>query len=103
TSEGRRVADRAFPVSSKGYAQLLSWARAHGQIQAFGIESTGSYAAGLTRFITARHVQVKEVNTPHAHTTARKGKNDAIGAEEAERKVLARQATAIPKHTGGAI
>lgn len=36
TSAGQRIADQEFPATTHGYADLLSWARAHGHIQAFG-------------------------------------------------------------------
>ena len=67
------------------------------------MESTGSYAAGLARFLTEHHIEVLEVNTPHAHTKARVGKDDAIDAEAAARKVLAGVATAHPKRTDSVI
>jgi transposase len=46
---------------------------------------------------------VVEVNTPHPHTRARKGKDDVIDAEAAARKVLAGEATTRPKTTTGAV
>lgn len=103
TGTGWRVADCEFPVTTRGYADLLSWANDYGDITAFGVESTGSYAAGLARFLTNHKVEVREVNTPHAHTKARVGKDDAIDAEAAARKVLAGEATAVPKRTDSVI
>lgn len=103
TSTGQRLTDSEFPATSLGYADMLSWATEHGHVQAFGVESTGSYAAGLARFLIDHHVEVREVNTPHAHTKARVGKDDTIDAEAAARKVLAGVATAIPKRTDSVI
>lgn len=103
TSIGERLSDCEFPVTTRGYADLLAWAHDHGQIVAFGVESTGSYAAGLSRFLTDHGIEVREVNTPHAHTKARVGKDDAIDAEAAARKVLAGEATAVPKRTDSVI
>lgn len=103
TNTGQRLADHKFTVTTRGYADLLAWAHDHGQIVAFGVESTGSYAAGLARFLTDHGVGVCEVNTPHAHTKARVGKDDAIDAEAAARKVLAGEATAVPKRTDSVI
>ena len=34
-----------------GYAELLGWARRLGQPDAWGIEGTGSFGAGLARFL----------------------------------------------------
>ena len=103
TSIGRRVAGREFPATTKGYSDLVSWARGQGLIQAVGVESTGSYGAGLTRFLTHQGITTREVNTPHSHTRARVGKDDAIDAEAAARKVLAGAATAVPKRTDSVV
>jgi transposase len=46
---GARLGALTIPVSPKGYQDLESWARVFGVIHAFGIESTGSYGAGLSR------------------------------------------------------
>ena len=40
-----------IPASSKGYQALEIRATSLGIIRAFGIEGTGSYGAGLTRFL----------------------------------------------------
>lgn len=103
TSTGHRINDSEFPATTRGYTDMFAWATKHGQIQAFGVESTGSYAAGLARFLAVHRVEVKEVNTPHAHTKARVGKDDTIDAEAAARKVLAGVATARPKRTNSVL
>lgn len=100
---GRRLGDEVFPTTRVGYEQLLQWFRQFGPISAIGIESTGAYAAGLTRFLRAAAVSVIEVNQPHAHTRHRRGKTDAIDAEAAARKVLSGEATTIPKDTTGIV
>jgi hypothetical protein len=46
---------------------------------------------------------VIEVNRPHAHTRARRGKSDAVDAEAVARKVLAGECTTIPKDTAGIV
>lgn len=100
---GHRIADHQFPATSGGYHALLIWLAAFGRIDLIGIESTGTYAAALTRFLTAHQVPVVEVNTPHAHTRARVGKDDALDAEAAARKALSGEATAAPKDSTGAV
>ena len=47
-----------------GYRDLLDWVAGHGPIQAMGVESTGSYGAGLTRHLLAEGIEVYEVNRP---------------------------------------
>lgn len=100
---GRRVADRQFPVSTAGYRQLLDWVAGHGIIDRVGVELTGSYGAGLTRFLTTAGVSVLEVNTTDKATRARRGKDDRIDAYAAAEKVLAGMAIAIPKDTTGLV
>lgn len=100
---GRRLADRQFPVSTAGYRQLLDWVAAHGIIDRVGVELTGSYGAGLTRFLIAAGITVLEVNTTDKATRARRGKDDRIDAYAAADKVLAGMATAIPKDTTGLV
>lgn len=102
-SEGRRLGDREFPVSDAGYAALLTWAAAFGVIDRFGVESTGSYGAGLTRFLLAEAVDVIEVNRPDRATRVMDGKSDPLDAEAAARAVLSGRVTARPKLTTGVV
>jgi transposase len=102
-SNGRRLSDQEFPVSATGYRQLLDWVSDFETIARVGMESTGSYSAGLARFLLDTGIDVRDVNTPHAHTRAHRGKNDAIDAEAAARKALAGEATARPKTTSGTV
>jgi transposase len=101
--QGRLLGHAAFATSNEGYRELLGWLERFGWVERVGVESTGCYAAGLTRFLAARGVEVVEVNQPHAHTRRRRGKSDPLDAEAAARKVLAGEATAIPKHTSGIV
>jgi transposase len=99
----RPIADREFPATSAGYQQLLDWIAGHGLIQAIGVESTGSYGAGLTRHLLAAGVEVLEVTRPEKTTRARDGKSDVIDAYSAARQVAAGTATAKPKVTTGIV
>ena len=60
--------DRVLGTNSfttrQGYRQMLAWMRSFGQVQRIGIESTGSYGAGLLRFMQQAKVPVLEVTTP---------------------------------------
>lgn len=98
---GRVLSDREFPVTTVGYQQMLDWAAGFGVIDKFGIELTGSYGAGLTRFLTERDITVVEVNSTDKATRARRGKDDRIDAISAGEKVLSGMARAIPKDTTG--
>ena len=100
---GQRLGERAFPARRPGYEQLLVWLRGFGPVVGVGAESTGSYGAGLTRFLLQAGVRVVEINQPHAQLRHRRGKADAIDAEAAARKVLSGEATVVPKETTGAV
>lgn len=100
---GGLLATKSFTVSAAGYRELLVWLRSFGEIDRIGVESTGSYAAGLTRHLVAAGVRVLEVNQPHAHTRRRRGKTDAIDAEVAARHALSLATPVIPKQTTGIV
>jgi len=94
---GRRLAELVVPATAAGYRQLHLWATDQGQVDAFGVEGTGSYGAGLTRYLRRSGSRVIEVNRPDRATRHRLGKSDPIDAEAAARAVLAGTATATPK------
>ncbi len=102
-SWGIRLRDEAFVADSGGYQALITWAETHGRIEAFGIEGTGSYGAGLARAVRRAGHRVVEVNRGDWRTRRAAGKSDTIDAEVAARSVLAGQSTAIPKTADGAV
>lgn len=100
---GRTLGDRRFAASGAGYRELLAWLRGLGEVRAVGVESSGSYGAGLARHLLAAGIGVLEVNRPHLHVRYRRGKSDAIDAEAAARKVLAGDVHVLPKDTTGTV
>lgn len=100
---GIRIGQIIIPATSDGYTQLEQWGRASGASIVFGIEGTGSYGAGLTRFLRQRDYRVIEVNRPDRAARHRVGKTDPLDAEAAARAVLAGVATAIPKSADGTV
>ena len=100
---GVRLDEKHVPVATCGYEELERWSRNLGQVHAFGIEGTGSYGAGLARFLTSRNYTVVEVNRPDRSVRRRKGKSDATDAEMAARAVLSGIADAIPKSGEGEV
>ena len=94
---GVHLASTTIPASSKGYQALEAWAASLGTVRSIGIEGTGSYGAGLSRFLTERGHTVLEVNRANRQLRHQKGKSDAVDAESAARAVLAGQATGEPK------
>ncbi len=94
---GRLLGTHAVPSTPAGYSTLLAWARKFGAWPRFGIEGTGSYGAGLTRWLRGRGLQVIEVERPKRKNRRGRGKSDVIDAEAAARAVQAGIATAQPK------
>jgi transposase len=86
---GRRLADEAFPATSAGYAALLAFVLSFGRLLRVGIEGTGSYGAGLNRFLQAHQVLTREVIRPNRQTRRLRGKTDPIDAYAAAATVLA--------------
>ena len=102
-TRGMRLGAHSFGADSGGYRALLAWASTHGQIEAFGVEGTGSYGAALARAVRRAGHRVAEVNRGDRRLRRAAGKSDTIDAEAAARSVLAGQATAIPKTADGAV
>ncbi len=97
------VGTRSFPATAAGYAALLDWARSHGRLRRAGVEGTSSHGTALNRHLARNNVRVIEVNRPNRAVRRRRGKTDAIDAENAARAVLADQATAVAKRGDGAV
>jgi transposase len=102
-SRGRLLGHREFPATDQGYAALLTWLRTHGTVAVIGVESTGSFGATLTRFLSAAAVQVVEVNRPDRAARRKDGKSDRLDAEQIARSVLSQTATATPKAKSGLV
>ena len=94
---GRPLATTRVATTPRGYRALLAWARSLGEVEAWGVEGTGCYGAGLARFLNGQGQLVLEVNRPDRSARRRRGKSDPVDAEAAARAVLAGQVTAIPK------
>ena len=102
-SRGIRLGDQSVVADLGGYRALIRWAETHGRIEAFGIEGTGSYGAGLARAVRRAGYHAAEVNRGDRRLRRAAGKSDTIDAEAAARSVLAGQSTAVPKTADGAV
>ena len=67
--------------------------------RAFAVEGTGSFGAGLTRFLTGRGERVLEVGRLRRERRSG-GKTDALDAVRAARSVLAQERPATPRAGG---
>ncbi len=100
---GRRVATVQVPTTPSGYQHLLAWARGLGQVNAWGVEGTGSYGAALARFLAANGQVVLEVNRPDRAARRRHGKSDPLDAQAAAKAVQAGDVTVVPKAGDGQV
>ena len=71
----------SFATRLQGYRQMLAWMLSFGNPQRIGVEFTGSYGAGLLRFMQQANVAVLEVTTPDKQDRRRRGKNDDLDAQ----------------------
>jgi transposase len=99
---GRVLGTRAFPADAAGYRAALAWMRARGELAKVGVEGTGSYGAGLARYLAARGVEVAEVIRPSRQARRRRGKSDTADAVAAALAALNGEASAMPKSGDGA-
>jgi len=86
---GRRLGERTVPTTNAGNAALVAWASRFGAVARVGIEGTGSYGAGLARWLRAHGVAVVEVERPRRRDRQgrrRQGKSDPIDAEAPRRR-----------------
>src|SRR5690242_382290 len=96
---GRVLGTRAFPANAAGYRAALAWMCAHGELARVGVEGTGSYGAGLARYLAACGVEVVEVIRPNRQARRQRGKSDAADAVAA---ALSGEASGVPKSRDGA-
>ncbi len=100
---GRDLGTASFETTSLGYAKLLAWASGFGEVERVGVEGTGSYGAGLARFLRQAGVAVVEVSRPNRQERRRHGKSDPADAVAAARAVQSGEATAVPKSGDAAV
>jgi transposase len=72
-------------------------------VRRIGIESIGSYGAGLRRFLQQARIEVLEVTTPDARDRRRRGKNDDLDAQSAAHAAFAGTRTVTPRSRDGMI
>jgi transposase len=94
---GRLLGTGSFPATTRGYAQLATWAESFGAVDKVGMEGTGHFGAGLLRFLADYGLVVVEVDRPDRSTRRRNGKSDPLDAESAARAVQSGRACGTPK------
>lgn len=100
---GRLLDTESFETTPRGYRRLLRWLRRHGDVGRVGVEGTGTYGAGLARFLAAAGIEVVEVDRPDRRLRRRRGKSDPVDAEAAARAALNGEAKGTPKARTGPV
>src|SRR5439155_16104796 len=72
-----------------------------GEVEAAGVEGTGSYGAGLTRHLLADGVAVVEVDRPNRQRRRKRGKSDPQDAITAARAAQSGDALGAAKTRDG--
>jgi transposase len=90
-----------FPTSPAGNKALLGWLKSFGSPVRVGVEGTGSYGAGLARYLRRAGMEVLEVDRPNRQERRRSGKTDTVDAIEAARAAQAQRQLGAPKTRDG--
>jgi transposase len=95
---GAVLAREALPATARGYREALRFAEQYAPgARAWAIEGTGSYGAGLARYLADRGETVLELSrTPRAERRLR-GKDDSLDAARTARAALASETLALPR------
>jgi transposase len=102
-SNGGILGVESFPADESGYVALLGWLSSHGEINRVGVEGTGSWGVGLSRFLHDHEIVVIEVDRPNRQNRRRVGKSDTTDAIAAARAALSGSASVIPKTRNGPV
>ncbi|WP_298805734.1 IS110 family transposase [uncultured Pseudokineococcus sp.] len=119
---GRTLGHATFPTTTAGYIALLRWLTGFTttgsadhlttgvagedttRVVRIGVEGTGTYGAGLARYLRdVAGVEVVEVDRPDRRTRRFAGKSDPIDAEAAARAALNGHAAGTPKLRTGPV
>src|SRR6266699_3457655 len=99
-ASGAIVFEATVVANSDGYANALKIVGEHASgRRAFAVEGTGSFGAGLTRFLTDHDEQVLEVSRLRRERRSG-GKTDALDAIRAARSVVTQGRLAKPRAGG---
>ncbi len=91
----------SFARTRAGFRDLHGWLRSFGALTRVGVEGTGTYGAGIARFLRAQDLEVIEVDRPNRQARRSHGKPDEVDAIEAARAALSGRATGIAKTADG--
>jgi transposase len=99
-ASGGLLAERTIATTGRGYREALRLVQAQAPgVRAWALEGSGSYGAGLARFLADKGERVLEVERP-ARQQRRRGKSDGIDALAAARSALGQTHCAQPRAGG---
>jgi len=102
-TNGGLLGIESFPADESGFEALLGWLTSHGEVKMVGVEGTGSWGVGLSRFLHVHKIVVVEVDRPNRQTRRRVGKSDPTDAVSAARAALSGSASVTPKLRNGPV
>lgn len=85
------------------YRALTAFITRFGTVTSVGVEGTGSYGAGLARYLAANRIEVAEVLRPSRQVRRMRGKSDEIDAYAAAETALSGRGCSTPKHGDRAV
>lgn len=97
------LASECFASTRQGYKKMLAWMRSFGELDRVGIECTGTYGAGLLRYLQHAGVTVLEVTAPDKTDRRKRGKDDILDAKNAAHAAFSGTRTVTPKSRNGMV
>jgi transposase len=98
---GALLGTESFSADAPGYEALVCWLEGFGSVSTVGVEGTGSYGAGIGRFLARSGIVVIEVDRQDRQARRRAGKSDPLDAVEAARAALSGKASGRAKSRDG--
>lgn len=100
---GGELGVESFAADAAGYRQALAWLARFGTVELVGVEGTGTYGAGLARFLQTKGVAVVEISCPNRQRRRSHGKSDPVDAVAAARAAQSGDAAGQPKTRTGSV
>jgi Transposase len=100
---GRLLGTKSFPATTRGYTKLATWTESFGRVEKIGMEGTGSFGAGLLRFLTDHGLTVIEVDRPDRSDRRRNGKSDPLDSDPLDAAAAQIQLVVLQAGVRGAV
>jgi transposase len=100
---GGELGVREFATDPTGHDAILNWLKSFGPVDRMGVEGTGTYGAGLCRFLQRHDIDVVEVTRGDRQERRSHGKSDPVDAVAAARAAQSGKAVARPKSRTGSV